>query len=155
MSALGLVPDDENPREANSGISRMREAMVGIVNSRLPPHLLFSDRDFDGDDYEFLSRLDDSIESKKGADDQIINKIDICSFNPEIKGGAVKLESASEPRCPICLEDFTSGAELRVMPCHHKYHRCCLDKWLKINAVCPICNMNIKEKFDEEQKHHN
>ena len=115
------------------------------MNSRLPPHLLFSDRDFDGDDYEFLSRLDDSVESRKGADDQIINKINLCAFG---SGGLTHPASLeTEPRCPICLENFTQGVEIRVMPCQHKYCRCCLDKWLKIKAVCPICNMNIKDKF--------
>lgn len=114
----------------------------------MPPHLLFSDRDFDGDDYEFLSRLDDSVESKKGADDQIINKINLCSFG----SGGVPRAGVMDPdlRCPICLENFAQGVEIRVMPCHHKYHRCCLDKWLKIKAVCPICNMNIKDKFLED-----
>eukprot|EP00210_Caulerpa_lentillifera_P000885 g856.t1 len=151
MSALGLVPDEGsvgNLREGNGGISRMREAMVGFATSRLPPHLLFSDRDFDGDDYEFLSRLDDSVESKKGADDQIINKIHLCPFNPQCSPR--KPGTSVESRCPICLENFMPRDELRVMPCHHKYHRCCLDKWLKINAVCPICNMNVKDKFHEE-----
>jgi len=148
MNALGLVPDDDipgNARDSSSGISRMREAVFGIVNSRLPPHLLFSDRDFDGDDYEFLSRLDDSVESRKGADDQIINKINLCAFG----SGGLPIPGAMdvEPRCPICLENFAQGVEIRVMPCQHKYHRCCLDKWLKIKAVCPICNMNIKDKF--------
>ena len=122
--------------------------MFGIVNSRLPPHLLFSDRDFDGDDYEFLSRLDDAVESKKGADDKIINKIDLCAFD---SGGLTRYSSEkAECRCPICLENFAEGEEIRVMPCQHQYHRCCLDKWLKIKAVCPICNMNIKDKFLED-----
>lgn len=160
MSALGLVPDDDGPgnaQEGNSRISRVREAMVGIMNSRLPPQLLFSDRDFDGDDYELLSRLDDSVESKKGADDKIINKICLCSFTPE--NNCSNSGSGLDYRCPICLENFASGVEIRVMPCQHKYHRRCLDKWLKINAVCPICNMNIKDKFHEDhpspQQHHN
>jgi len=118
--------------------------VFGIVNSRLPPSLLFSDRDFDGDDYEILCQLDESVESRKGADDQVINKINLCSFGSEdMETGP----SATEPRCPICLENFSPGVELRVMPCRHHYHRNCLDKWLKIKAVCPICNMNIKDKF--------
>lgn len=123
--------------------------MFGIVSSRLPPHLLFSDRDFDENDYEFLCRLDDTVESRKGADDQIINKISLCSFG---SGNNPQDVAAYEmdPRCPICLENFAEGVEIRVMPCRHKYHRCCLDKWLKIKAVCPICNMNIKDKFSTE-----
>ncbi len=34
---------------------------------RLPPHLLFSDRDFDENDYEALLALDEGVESRKGA----------------------------------------------------------------------------------------
>ena len=34
---------------------------------RLPAHLLFSDRDFNENDYEALLALDDGIENRKGA----------------------------------------------------------------------------------------
>ena len=44
-----------------------------------------------------------------------------------------------ECRCAICLEDYESGAVLRMLPCRHQYHAACLDKWLACKATCPIC----------------
>ena len=43
------------------------QAMAGLHGgSRLPPHLLFSDRDFNENDYEALLALDDGIENRRG-----------------------------------------------------------------------------------------
>ncbi|CAI2178505.1 16157_t:CDS:2 [Funneliformis geosporum] len=39
--------------------------------------------------------------------------------------------------CPICLDDFESGVELRILPCHHQI---CIDPWLlDISPLCPMC----------------
>lgn len=47
-------------------LNAMRAAFAGMSNNRLPPHLLFSDRDFNEDDYEALLALDDTVENRKG-----------------------------------------------------------------------------------------
>lgn len=36
------------------------------AQSRLPPSMLFSDRDFTADDYETLLALDEGIDNRKG-----------------------------------------------------------------------------------------
>uniref|UniRef100_A0A2C9VT30 RING-type E3 ubiquitin transferase n=1 Tax=Manihot esculenta TaxID=3983 RepID=A0A2C9VT30_MANES len=45
--------------------------------------------------------------------------------------------------CCICLSAYEDGTELRDLPCHHHFHRACIDKWLYINAICPLCKFNI------------
>ena len=40
---------------------------AGMNSGRLPAHMLFSDRDFDENDYEALLALDEGIENRKGA----------------------------------------------------------------------------------------
>ncbi|OIT35540.1 PREDICTED: probable E3 ubiquitin-protein ligase RHC1A [Nicotiana attenuata] len=52
--------------------------------------------------------------------------------------------------CAICLLEFEVGGEAKEMPCKHKYHVDCVDKWLKINGSCPICR--YKMPVDEENK---
>ena len=53
------------------GMESIHEALAGAARAGLPPHILFSDRDFTADDYEMLCKLDDSVESRKAAPQQV------------------------------------------------------------------------------------
>ncbi|KAL6986193.1 hypothetical protein U1Q18_019561 [Sarracenia purpurea var. burkii] len=48
-----------------------------------------------------------------------------------------------DAECCICLSTYDDGAELRELPCGHYFHCTCVDKWLYINATCPLCKYNI------------
>ncbi|KAL1549897.1 E3 ubiquitin-protein ligase-like protein [Salvia divinorum] len=48
-----------------------------------------------------------------------------------------------DAECCICLCAYDDGAELRELPCRHHFHSACIDKWLHINAICPLCKFNI------------
>lgn len=45
--------------------------------------------------------------------------------------------------CCICLAKYAHNDELRELPCTHCFHKECVDKWLKINALCPLCKSEI------------
>ena len=45
--------------------------------------------------------------------------------------------------CCICLSRYADADELRELPCSHFFHTECVDKWLKINACCPLCKFEI------------
>ncbi|XP_057980462.1 E3 ubiquitin-protein ligase At1g12760-like isoform X2 [Malania oleifera] len=51
--------------------------------------------------------------------------------------------SAEDAECCICLCAYDDGTELRELPCRHHFHCSCIDKWLYINATCPLCKFNI------------
>ncbi|CAG8445691.1 7211_t:CDS:2 [Acaulospora colombiana] len=52
--------------------------------------------------------------------------------------------------CPICLGDFESGEELRILPCHHQYHTVCIDPWLlNTSPLCPMCKTDYTS-WDKE-----
>ncbi|RDX88005.1 E3 ubiquitin-protein ligase, partial [Mucuna pruriens] len=48
-----------------------------------------------------------------------------------------------DAECCICLSSYDDGVELRELPCGHHFHCVCVDKWLYINATCPLCKYNI------------
>ncbi|PIA30552.1 hypothetical protein AQUCO_05500087v1 [Aquilegia coerulea] len=47
-------------------------------------------------------------------------------------------------QCYICLVEYEEGDCMRILPCHHEFHRTCIDKWLKeIHRVCPLCRGDV------------
>ncbi|OEL33099.1 E3 ubiquitin-protein ligase [Dichanthelium oligosanthes] len=62
-----------------------------------------------------------------------------CGTNPRVE----HILSAEDAECCICLCPYEDGAELRELPCNHHFHCSCIDKWLHINATCPLCKFNI------------
>ncbi|CAL5340110.1 unnamed protein product [Camellia sinensis] len=51
--------------------------------------------------------------------------------------------SLEDAECCICLCSYDDGTELRELPCRHHFHSSCIEKWLYINATCPLCKFNI------------
>ncbi|XP_038688885.1 E3 ubiquitin protein ligase RIE1-like isoform X3 [Tripterygium wilfordii] len=49
-----------------------------------------------------------------------------------------------DSKCCICLSLYIDGAELYSLPCNHHFHCGCISKWLRINAICPLCKLNIR-----------
>ncbi|KAK4590535.1 hypothetical protein RGQ29_020906 [Quercus rubra] len=53
--------------------------------------------------------------------------------------------SGEDAVCCICLAKYVDDDELRELPCFHVFHVDCVDKWLKINALCPLCKSEVSE----------
>ncbi|GKV35650.1 hypothetical protein SLEP1_g43893 [Rubroshorea leprosula] len=53
--------------------------------------------------------------------------------------------SGEDAVCCICLAKYADNDELRELPCNHVFHVECVDKWLKINASCPLCKSEVGE----------
>ncbi|XP_008799545.2 E3 ubiquitin-protein ligase At1g12760-like isoform X3 [Phoenix dactylifera] len=62
-----------------------------------------------------------------------------CGNDPPIEHAL----SGEDAECCICLSAYDDGVELRQLPCGHHFHCACIDKWLFINATCPLCKFNI------------
>jgi len=50
--------------------------------------------------------------------------------------------------CAVCCDTYTKGDELRILPCFHEFHKCCIDKWLLSGRAgarkCPMCNAEVE-----------
>ena len=75
-SSDGRLPHP--PPHIAGHLSAMRAAFAGMSSGRLPPHLLFSDRDFNEDDYEALLALDDTVENRKGELSLVLAAAPVC-----------------------------------------------------------------------------
>ncbi|WOL20428.1 hypothetical protein Cni_G29233 [Canna indica] len=54
-----------------------------------------------------------------------------------------QMTSAEDAGCCICLAKYVDDDKLRELPCAHFFHKECVDKWLKINALCPLCKSEV------------
>ncbi|CDP01858.1 unnamed protein product [Coffea canephora] len=55
--------------------------------------------------------------------------------------------------CVICLSRLKEGEEKRLLPCHHEFHRECVDKWLNTSRkTCPVCRFLMEDEQRNPQK---
>lgn len=110
------------------------EALEAVVNDdiRMVTQLLDSDREFNENDYEMLLALDENNHQHLGASVAQIGNL------PE----SVVQNDCSEA-CSICLETPAIGDTIRHLPCLHKFHKDCIDPWLRRKRSCPICKSDI------------
>lgn len=105
--------------------------------------------DQEGASRENVEQLSKYIFQRSGDIDQLSGEIQgpfagvmtECGTDTPIEH-SVMLEDAE---CCICLTTYSDGVELRELPCGHHFHCTCVDKWLYINATCPLCKYNIKK----------
>ncbi|KAL6903520.1 hypothetical protein ACP4OV_004333 [Aristida adscensionis] len=106
--------------------------VAGAAFARYPgaPH---SQPNIDLNDYDALLALDENNDQHTGASGSQINNL------PE---SVVQSNSVEEP-CAVCLENLSAGETIRHLPCFHKFHKECIDKWLKRKKMCPVCKSGI------------
>ncbi|XP_019452608.1 PREDICTED: E3 ubiquitin ligase BIG BROTHER-related-like isoform X2 [Lupinus angustifolius] len=96
--------------------------------------------DIDPDElsYEELLALGEVVgtESRGLSTDTIAN---LPSVNYKTGGD----QHRSNDSCVICRVDYEDGESLTVLNCKHLYHPECINNWLKINKVCPVCSTEV------------
>lgn len=45
--------------------------------------------------------------------------------------------------CSICLEECSSSLQQHILPCTHKFHSACIQRWMENHATCPECRTPI------------
>lgn len=78
--------------------------------------LELQDHEVTPEDYEHLLQLDESVQTKTIADEQV-SKLETYTA----------LESHIEKTCGICLENYVVGDIRMLLPCAHVFHANCID----------------------------
>ncbi|KAL7753567.1 hypothetical protein RI367_001342 [Sorochytrium milnesiophthora] len=55
----------------------------------------------------------------------------------------IHIDNPDDCLCTVCLGDYEDNEQLRVLPCGHHYHLDCIDDWMRISRVCPLCQQDI------------
>ncbi|XP_069735841.1 E3 ubiquitin-protein ligase RNF38-like isoform X2 [Phaenicophaeus curvirostris] len=92
------------------------------------------------ENYEALLNLAERLGEAKprGLTKADIEQLPSYKFNPSN-------HQSEQTSCVVCMCDFEARQLLRVLPCNHKFHAKCVDKWLKANRTCPICRADASE----------
>ncbi|XP_010552573.1 PREDICTED: E3 ubiquitin-protein ligase RDUF1-like [Tarenaya hassleriana] len=64
---------------------------------------------------------------------------------------AVEIESGGG-ECAICLDDMVVGETGKEMPCKHRFHGQCIEKWLLLHGSCPVCRFEMPVDEDQASK---
>lgn len=90
--------------------------------------------------YEAMLRLDESVDrnGRRAASRADIRKLPVSTAT----------EADTSVSCCICMCDVEVGEELRTLPCvaKHKFHKACIDPWLKKNGCCPVDKIRVDGK---------
>ncbi|KAL8158389.1 hypothetical protein AgCh_002905 [Apium graveolens] len=108
------------------------ETLEAFNDMGMAGSLLQTQRDFNENDYEMLLALDENNDRHGGASAAQINAL------PE---STVQTDNFEE--CSICLETPTIGDTIRHLPCLHKFHKDCIDEWVRRKTSCPICKSSV------------
>ena len=52
--------------------------------------------------------------------------------------------------CSICLDNDNDN-RMRKLNCGHKFHYSCIEEWLQIKKVCPLCNSKALPLLEQLQ----
>ncbi len=135
-------------------LMQMNGGRLSGLSNRMRMALL--QRDFTGDDYEMLQLLDSdefqrlsgSTPANRGISDPVINMFPVHRVSSEEAMEDTQLGANDQPQCNVCLGPYELGDEVRTLPCRHKYHKQCIDPWLRTNAICPICKCSVIQRDD-------
>lgn len=63
---------------------------------------------------------------------------------------AVEEPKGSSPvDCAVCLGKFEMGDKCRLLPiCKHSFHANCVDQWLLLTPICPICRTSTLQSLE-------
>jgi len=92
------------------------------------------------EDMVLLSSLIGPARPPTTTQSEIDANLPVALYNESIRGLSEYTLLGNAEKCQVCLCDYVTDEEVRVLNCRHGFHRECIDKWLTEGSnKCPIC----------------
>ncbi|XP_073001649.1 E3 ubiquitin-protein ligase MPSR1-like [Typha latifolia] len=67
------------------------------------------------------------------------------------------VEVTKEEECLVCLNSLRNREDgevvvVKEMPCKHRFHGACVEKWLELHGSCPLCRYEMPIGEEGERK---
>lgn len=81
---------------------------------------------------------------------RIINTISMSEFRDLPEEIFLSTSFEGDPVCIVCQCDYEEGDEIKILPCGHKFHTDCVEKWLTSEKnECPLCRAKVCNNEEE------
>ncbi|CAO2183964.1 unnamed protein product [Urochloa humidicola] len=109
------------------------------------PQDQWEDVDPDEYSYEELIALGEVVGTEsKGLSADTIASLPLLTYQAQDK------QEGNMEQCVICRVEFDEGETLVALPCKHPYHSECINQWLQLNKVCPMCSAEVSTSADKK-----
>lgn len=125
LEAAGTVSPPRQSRSRRRG-NRRNHAMFAIASPTA------------GEDYEDLLNLAEMLGDvkNKGLTEAQRSRLPVRTYQAN--------SEKPEQECLICMSEYEKNDQLKMLPCFHQFHAQCIDQWIKGNASCPVCRVDVK-----------
>lgn len=87
----------------------------------------------------FGADADDGVPRRRGADPEMVRALPVFTCKRSC-------HSESQETCAVCLGEYVEGELGRCLPCNHRFHQPCIDRWLEQSKLCPLCMVAIDDQ---------
>ena len=102
----------------------------------------------------FLNNIEENINSSNLNNTTLTdNKIEVIENESKIKNNKTIIRKikqifiqSKENIKNICKK--TKKSNLMITPCHHVFHSVCLENWMNVKLICPLCNHELPDFYN-------
>uniref|UniRef100_A0A453RQN0 RING-type domain-containing protein n=1 Tax=Aegilops tauschii subsp. strangulata TaxID=200361 RepID=A0A453RQN0_AEGTS len=103
--------------------------------------------DVDPDEYSYEELV--ALGEVVGTESRGVSANTLASL-PLVTYQAEDNQDSNMEQCVICRVEFEEGESLVALPCKHSYHSDCINQWLQLNKVCPMCSAEVSTPGNNE-----
>ncbi|KAL3501425.1 hypothetical protein ACH5RR_035874 [Cinchona calisaya] len=148
--ALTNTPDTPNPLEDSSTPDQETTDRIILINP-FTQGMVVIEGGGSGSSSSSSSSLESLLRDLLSKDGQPPASKASIEAMPE-----VEITSEAGEECVICLEEWEvggiGGRVVKEMPCKHRFHGECIEKWLSLHGSCPVCRYKMPVEDNDDDK---